>query len=71
MTVTVQKTWTGLVIPKEHIVRKQDRNGVYVYEDGKKRFEPIDILSENDEVVVLNTDSVNNVFKRGMLIVKQ
>lgn len=71
LDVTVQKTWWGLVVPKEHIVKKQDKTGVYVYEDGKKTFMPINILVENDNVVILDTSSVDNAFVQGMLIVKQ
>lgn len=71
LAVTVQKTWSGLVVPKEHIVKKQDKTGVYVYADGKKTFMPIEILVENDNVVILDTSTVDNSFVKGMLIVKQ
>ena len=71
LEVTVQKTWSGLVVPKEHIVKNKDQTGVYIYADGKKTFAPIEVLAENDNVVILDTSSVDNVFTQGTLIVKQ
>ena len=71
LVVSVQKTWAGLVVPKEHIIKKKDSYGVYVYADGKQIFTPITVLAENDNVVVLDTSSVDNIFKQGTLIVKQ
>ncbi len=38
LSISVQKTWTGLVIPKDHIVKKKDKRGVYIYENKKKTF---------------------------------
>lgn len=70
-SVTLQKTWASLVVPKEHVVKKGNDFGVYIYEDGKKKFARIDILAENETVVVLNTQSPNNVFKKGTQIVMQ
>ena len=70
-SVTLQKTWASLVVPKEHVVKKGNDVGVYIYENGKKKFTRIDVLAENDTVVVLNTQSPNNVFKKGTLIVMQ
>ena len=43
----------------------------YIYADGKKTFAPIEVLAENDNVVILDTSSVDNVFTQGTLIVKQ
>ncbi len=71
LNITVRKTWSGLVIPKEHIVKKKDVTGVYVYADEKKVFCEIRILAENDTVVILDTSSIDNIFKQGMQIVKQ
>lgn len=71
VSVTIQKTWSGLIVPREHVVKKREKEGVYIYEDKKKVFMPIDILAQNESIIVLNTDSVNNVFKKGMFIVKQ
>lgn len=71
LPVTVQKTWASLVVPKEHLVKKGNETGVYIYEDGKKKFAKIDVFAENDTVVVLNIQSPNNVFKKGTLIVMQ
>lgn len=71
VSVTVQKTWSGLVIPREHTVKKREKEGVYIYADKKKVFTPIEILAQNESVIVLNTESVNNVFKKGTAIVKQ
>lgn len=71
LDITVQKTWSGLVVPKEHIVKKKDKTGVYVYADGKKTFVPITVLVENENVVILDTTSVDNTFVQGMMIVKQ
>ena len=71
VSVTVQKTWASLVVPKEHVVKKGNDVGVYIYENGKKIFTKIDVFAENETVVVLNTQSPNNVFKKGTMIVMQ
>lgn len=71
LSVTVQKTWAGIVIPREHVVKKREKDGVYIYENKKKVFTSIEVLAQNDSVIVLDTESVNNVFKKGTLIVKQ
>ncbi len=71
VSVTLQKTWAGLVVPKEYIVRKGEKQGVEVYENGEKTFVPVDILAENESVIVLNTESANNIFKKGTQIVVQ
>ncbi len=73
LDITIQKTWNGLVLPKEHIVKKKDQVGVYVYdeEEKKKTFVPISVAAENDTVVILDTSSIDNVFTKGVLIVKQ
>lgn len=71
VSVTVQKTWSGLVVPREHVVKKREKEGVYVYDDKKKTFVSIEISAQNESVIVLNTESVNNIFKKGTTIVKQ
>ncbi len=71
VSVTAQKTWAGLVIPREHTVKKREKEGVYIYADKKRVFTPIEIMAQNESVIVLNTESVNNVFKKGTVIVKQ
>lgn len=71
VSVTVQKTWSGLIVPREHVVKKREKEGVYIYEDKKKIFTPIEVLAQNESIIVLNTDSINNVFKKGMFIVKK
>lgn len=71
LDIKLQKTWNGLVIPKEHIVDKKNNLGVYVYENGEKRFVKVNILVEDKDVVIVDTNAIDNEIKIGMMIVKQ
>lgn len=69
--VSVNKSWNGIVIPKEHLKKNKDELGVYVYEDGKQTFVPVLTLAENDDVIVVDTSSPDCKLKKGLLIVKK